>query len=413
MSRRPRPTRGPASRQAPYDPAPYNLVGADNARADNAPGRPVDGTPSLRERLATATVPAGALLPIRFFFGITFLYAGIDKLIDPAFFDASSPTSIMAQLVDFERVSPLAPLVKASEPFALLLGIGIALAEIGIGLGALTGLAYRVAAAGGAAISLLFFLTASWSTHPYYYGPDLPYAAGWIALALAGHGGFLVPRWVRDLGRFQPLSPGRDGSRRAGRGDGQTPRPASGWQAEEPTTLTRRTLLQVGVLAGAALAVGSVTLPFRMLRGSPAASGSGAGAGATPRPAASPFAASTAAPSAGSTGGLAVANVSDLQKTAAVPFTVPFDAPSSLPAGDPAVIVKLSDGTFVAYDTVCTHEGCTVEWDGADKVLLCPCHGAAFDPADNAKVLQGPTRQPLTALPITVDAATGTISLQA
>ena len=69
-------------------------------------------------------------------------------------------------------------------------------------------------------------------------------------------------------------------------------------------------------------------------------------------------------------------------------------------------------GTLVAYDTVCTHEGCTVEWDGADKVLLCPCHGAAFDPPPTP-MLQGPTRQPLAALPITVDAATGTISLQA
>ena len=92
---------------------------------------------------------------------------------------------------------------------------------------------------------------------------------------------------------------------------------------------------------------------------------------------------------------------------------MPVDAPSPLPAGDPAVIVKLADGSFVAYDAVCTHQGCTVEWDAADGVLLCPCHGAAFDPAARARVLQGPARQPLAALPLTVDAATGTISLQA
>jgi len=53
------------------------------------------------------------------------------------------------------------------------------------------GLAYRLAAAAGASISFLFWLTASWGTAPYFYGPDLPYAAGWLTLALAGHGGLL------------------------------------------------------------------------------------------------------------------------------------------------------------------------------------------------------------------------------
>jgi thiosulfate dehydrogenase [quinone] large subunit len=76
-------------------------------------------------------------------------------------------------------------------------------------------------------------------------------------------------------------------------------------------------------------------------------------------------------------------------------------------------VVRLRDGRFVAFDAVCTHEGCTVEWDARDSVLLCPCHGAAFDPTNHAAVLQGPTNQPLPALPITVDQKTGTISLRA
>jgi thiosulfate dehydrogenase [quinone] large subunit len=105
--------------------------------------------------------------------------------------------------------------------------------------------------------------------------------------------------------------------------------------------------------------------------------------------------------------------VSAVGSSGAATFTVPFNAPSPLPAGDPGVIVRLADGSFVAYDAVCTHEGCTVEWDARDGVLLCPCHGAAFDPADHAAVLQGPTNQPLPSLPIVVDQATGTIYLQA
>ncbi len=164
----------------------------------------------LRERIATATVPAAALLPLRFFFGLTFLYAGLDKLLDPTFFNSASAGSIHAQLVEFSRVSPLGDLARFSEPFAVPIGLVIALGEIGIGLGALSGLAFRVAAVGGAVLSLLFWLTASWTTQPYYYGPDLPYAVGWIVLALAGTGGLLVPRqWLP-----RPEPAGSRGSRR-------------------------------------------------------------------------------------------------------------------------------------------------------------------------------------------------------
>ena len=120
--------------------------------------------------------------------------------------------------------------------------------------------------------------------------------------------------------------------------------------------------------------------------------------------------ASVSAPPAG---GLVVAHVADLGKTGARAFTVPFTAPAPLPAGDPAVIVKLADGSFVAFDAVCTHAGCTVEWDQADRLLICPCHDAVFDPAADAAVLAGPARQPLAPIPIRVDQASGAISLGA
>jgi thiosulfate dehydrogenase [quinone] large subunit len=106
----------------------------------------------LPPELRSASVPALALLPLRIFFGVTFLYAGLDKLLDPAFFDANSPTSIQSQFQIFERVSPLAPLVHAAEPFAAALGILIALGEVAVGIGTLTGLAFRLGALGGAAI---------------------------------------------------------------------------------------------------------------------------------------------------------------------------------------------------------------------------------------------------------------------
>ena len=129
---------------------------------------------SLRERMSGATVPALALLPLRLFLGVTFVYAGLDKLLDPTFFDPASPGSIQAQLSEFARMSPIAFLVRPVEPFAVLIGYAIALAEVAVGVGALTGLAFRLAAAMGAALSILFWLTASWTTHPYFYRPRPP-----------------------------------------------------------------------------------------------------------------------------------------------------------------------------------------------------------------------------------------------
>ena len=118
------------------------------------------------------------------------------------------------------------------------------------------------------------------------------------------------------------------------------------------------------------------------------------GATPTPRPTPKP----TKPPS-----GTVIGNVSDLRHNAAT-----FQNPHN---GDPAVVIKLKDGTFSAFDTVCTHAGCTVQYVPRYDALLCPCHGAAFDPEHHAAVLQGPTSQPLRELPITVDQATGQIYL--
>ena len=67
--------------------------------------------------------------------------------------------------------------------------------------------------------------------------------------------------------------------------------------------------------------------------------------------------------------------------------------------------------SIVAFDAVCTHAGCTVEYDRPSGYLVCPCHGATFDPANHAQVLGGPTDQPLAAIPIHVDIASGRITL--
>ena len=170
------------------------------------------------------------------------------------------------------------------------------------------------------------------------------------------------------------------------------------------------------MLGAATLAVAAATMPIRLVRGS-----AGGARRADParrrHPAADPAEADTggridARPGVARRRLPQVAQVSDVPQGGALPFTVPFDAPASLPAGDPAVIVQLPSGAFVAYDAVCTHEGCTVEWAGQESILFCPCHGAAFDAAADGRVLQGPARRPLASLPLVVDQASGTISLQ-
>jgi thiosulfate dehydrogenase [quinone] large subunit len=88
--------------------------------------------------------------------------------------------------------------------------------------------------------------------------------------------------------------------------------------------------------------------------------------------------------------------------------TVGFTIPSS---GDPGAVIRLADGTVVAYDLVCTHEGCTVGYDQGSGILRCPCHGATFDPSADGRVLGGPARRPLPSVPLVIDPATGTISL--
>jgi Rieske Fe-S protein len=48
---------------------------------------------------------------------------------------------------------------------------------------------------------------------------------------------------------------------------------------------------------------------------------------------------------------------------------------------------------------VCTHMGCHVGWNTAEKSWDCPCHGGRFDAL--GQVLNGPPLQPLEARPLT------------
>jgi Rieske Fe-S protein len=46
------------------------------------------------------------------------------------------------------------------------------------------------------------------------------------------------------------------------------------------------------------------------------------------------------------------------------------------------------DGTLHAVSARCTHLGCLVAWNGAERSWDCPCHGSRFAP--DGSVLEGP-----------------------
>ncbi|MEW2621102.1 DoxX family membrane protein [Streptomyces sp. NPDC048106] len=127
-----------------------------------------------------------ALLPLRVFLGVTFLYAGLDKITDSTFMKAVGAGSIGDTMRAARGTAALPALVDLALKSPVGFGYAIALGELAVGIATLLGLLGRLAALGGALISLSLWLTMSWATTPYYYGNDLAYLMAWLPLILAG-----------------------------------------------------------------------------------------------------------------------------------------------------------------------------------------------------------------------------------
>ncbi|MGH7876276.1 MAG: TQO small subunit DoxD [Candidatus Dormibacteraceae bacterium] len=323
-------------------------------------------------------------MPLRLFLGVTFVYAGLQKVSDSGFLSAGSPTYIGSQLAVYARTSPIAFLIHwFALPLAQLTGVMVIATELAIGIMVLAGVLTRPAALAGGAVNLTFFLTATWSVQPYFLGSDSIYAVAWITLALTGDGGVLtmqpaLERWFR-----------RD-------------RPAR-WPA--PADLNRRQFLMILGAAGTAIVWVLAVLPRAQLRVQKASV-------SPARPTASPSASAAAgpvpspSPSSGLRGGTPIGSLSQMRASSG---SLDFQNPRT---GDPGVAVELPGNQLVAFDAICTHAGCTVQYDPQYKLLVCPCHGAAFDPARGAAVVQGPAPSPLTRLTVRLS-PDGTVYLEA
>ena len=406
------------------------------------------------------------LVPLRVFLGITFIYSGLQKLADRWFFQASAPSSIEAQLRRAVHSSPIGGLLGGAAHHANAVGVLIAFAEVAVGLGALIGLWTRVAAIGGAVLSLGFLLTVSWHTRPYYYGADIVFLVAWTPFIIAGAGPLSVDAMTRADARHRlglPPDPAvvvgfdtvrrlcgsyDDGRCRARRDRRCSPDGCPVLAVPEPEAvsgeLDRRAFVQKAGLAGwlaagAVVGGGVVALIGRMVPpskprrttppladatapstsvASPTTSAGPASQGAaTSTPSSSP---TSSSPTSSSPTSSSPTSASTSPPTTAAPTPAPPGMTALGPAqavavggaasfsdpatGDPAFVVQPTAGRYLGFDATCPHQGCPVQFAG--KRFECPCHGAQFDSA-TGEVMRGPATSPLRK--ITVKEAGGTL----
>jgi thiosulfate dehydrogenase [quinone] large subunit len=405
---------------------------------------------------------------LRAFLGVTFVYAGLQKLADRWFFNASAPSSVQSQLHGAVRTSPIGGVLGGAAHHAVLFGLLIAFGEVAVGVGTLLGLWARAAAVGGMALSLSFLLAVSWHSRPYYYGADVVFLFAWTPLAIGGAGRLSVDALAAARARAElgvpeqvPVTVGFATVQRlcgyydAGRCGAQrgrrcapvgcpvldAPRTAGRTAAE----VDRRTLLaRAGwagwvaastVVAGGFVAlVGRVVPPRskRVVTASLSPGGSSAPASTAPSstaPGSGPGTAPSTAPGGVGAPTQAASPTTGAPAAPAPPPAAPATAPpttappattappvagtrigpaAAVPVGgaasftdprtgDPAYALQPTRGRFLAFDATCTHNGCPVQFAGAE--FQCPCHGAVFE-ASTGAVVQGPARRPLRPIPI-------------
>ncbi|XP_074572235.1 cytochrome b6-f complex iron-sulfur subunit, chloroplastic isoform X1 [Curcuma longa] len=71
--------------------------------------------------------------------------------------------------------------------------------------------------------------------------------------------------------------------------------------------------------------------------------------------------------------------------------------------GDPTYLVVEDNKSIATYgiNAVCTHLGCVVPWNSAEKKFVCPCHGSQYN--SQGKVVRGPAPLSLALAHVDID----------
>ncbi|MBS4205920.1 ubiquinol-cytochrome c reductase iron-sulfur subunit [Lederbergia citrea] len=93
-----------------------------------------------------------------------------------------------------------------------------------------------------------------------------------------------------------------------------------------------------------------------------------------------------------------IVDVSKIAVGEAVDFKFPAEH-------DSAILIRLSEKKFVAYQNACTHLRCPVFWEKDAGNMICPCHHGVFD-AQTGVPTAGPPRRPLPGIEIKVEGGT-------
>ena len=374
--------------------------------------RPRSGNwePANRFWLARALVaPGGALLLLRAFLGVTFVFAGSQKLANPDFFSATAPGSFQEQLRGSMITSPLHHFLAFGLHAPVLIAVLIALGEIAVGLGTLLGLFGRLAATGGALLSLSFFLTVSFRDSPYYYGPDIVFLFAWTPFVLAGSGTWSLDHVYASRARRVRETLEVNAQPGTSRGQLAVARQRAA-DAERRIFLQKAGAASLTTLAGTVF--GGLTAGIGRLVHAPQRSSSvgviAEGVPTTTSPTTSPTTsgssvstvpgtstvppATTAGPVEQVPQGTLIGPAADVPVGGAASFTDPAQQV-------PALVVQVERGQFRAFSAVCPHAGCTVQFDGTNEVFACPCHGSVFN-ATTGAVLQGPATTGLSPIPV-------------
>lgn len=90
-----------------------------------------------------------------------------------------------------------------------------------------------------------------------------------------------------------------------------------------------------------------------------------------------------------------ITSVDKIQVGSSVDFKFPGEH-------DDAILIRLSEDKYVAYNSACTHLQCPVFWEKETQEMICPCHVGKFD-VESGSPVAGPPRRPLPTIEVKVE----------